>query len=110
MATANQTDIDYTHAVLTAFFANEIIAKNNITDRVIDLTGQMIEDASDCTQLIEMVPRPVSPTGAKPAVSWALKYIRQLGKSTIRNPGKISLICRRRVALGYKHRLLMSIR
>lgn len=104
-----QDDQKYARVILKAFYGQGVSEGIQINDRTIDLIGQMLEKAYSCTELIELVPRPVSPIGARPGVRWALRQIRKTGRKLLSNPNaEVSLTCKKVIALSFRGRLEMT--
>ena len=105
----SQGDQHYARAILKAFYGQNISEGIQVNDRTVDLIGQMLEKAYSCTELIELVPRPISPVGARSRVKWALKQIRKTGQKILDNPSaEISLTCRKAIAFSFRGRLEMT--
>ena len=102
----NHDDKKHAKAILTAFYGRNIAESIRINEKTIDLIGQMLEKSNSCTEAIELVPRPISPTGARPGVQWALKQIRKTGTRLLNSPAqKVSLTCKKAVAASFRSRL-----
>ena len=102
-------DQKYVRAILKVFYGQDVSEGIQINDRTVDLIGQMLEKAYSCTELIELVPRPISPIGARPGVKWALKQIRKTGKKLLSNPSaEVSLTCKKAKAFSFRGRLEMA--
>ncbi|MDH2433361.1 hypothetical protein QCD60_12345 [Pokkaliibacter sp. MBI-7] len=103
MSVISQEDEKHARAVLSAFYGDSFNSRGRVNERVIELLAEIIEEASQCTKQIDLVPKPVGPVGAKPGISWALKQVAKLGKQLVRTPSlKISLICKKHIALVYR--------
>jgi len=99
-------DKRYAKVILEAFYGSSIADRMVINAKILDLIGQMLEKAHSCTELIELVPRPVAPVGARPSIKWTLKLIRKTGKKLVTSPGaKISLTFKRAIAYSFRGRL-----
>ncbi|MAY43629.1 MULTISPECIES: hypothetical protein [unclassified Neptuniibacter] len=107
--TIPREDQKYVRAILKAFYGQDVSEGIQINDRTVDLIGQMLEKAYSCTELIELVPRPIAPIGARPGVKWALKQIRKTGKKLLSNPSaQVSLTCKKAIAFSFRGRLEMA--
>lgn len=102
-------DKQYAKAILAAFYGQNIAENISINEKTVDLIGQMLEKTYTCTEAMELVPRPVSPVGAKPGVNWALKQIRKTGMRILNSSiQKISLTCKRAVAASFRGKIELS--
>lgn len=102
-------DKAFVKAIIAAFYDDALANRIGVNEDVVLVLAEMLDQASDCTEWLSCVPKPVSPIGVKPGLKWALKQIRRIGQQLIRDPSsKVAFECKKAVSYGYRQRLELA--
>lgn len=102
-------DDAYVKAFIAAFYDESVAARISVNESVVILVAEMLDQASDCTEWLSYIPKPVARVGVKPGLKWALKQVRRIGQQLLNDSGnRIAFACKKAIATGYRQRLEMA--
>ena len=91
--------------ILEKFYGSQVRSWK-ITIKVFEVLGELIKETSQCSKLIDMVPRPF---GGGSVVNWGKKQVRDFVLRKLKsNEGKYYIICMKVGALRFKTKFEMA--
>lgn len=83
-----------------------------MNDRVFEITMDMVEQMTECSNLMDFVPRPTDLAGARGGARYVKAILGSIAKRVVRNQGRLDreiyISCRYSMARNYRSLLEMA--
>lgn len=87
MSDLTHEDVQYARAILAAAYGQRFASQVQVTENTLLILAEIITESGRCSDNMDLVPRPHHSL-SKPAISYAKKLVRQIGKELIMEPAK----------------------
>ncbi|MCG7545343.1 MULTISPECIES: hypothetical protein [Pseudoalteromonas] len=103
------TDVsnDEVKRIIEGFFGKPYAMRVNVNDKVIELVWEMVSKSEECSDAMDLVPRP---HGIVAGPKYVAQQLRGIARRLLKGDVRIYHICKRAASLQYRTRIDLASR